>query len=340
MRGERLACDPEKWSSATWEEIAADTVHYGAEHGFSPEQLEKEGIFLIGYQYLINFDNRTIFPINPVTRRPYTKDAREMFRLGGFNRLVDQLLDSPPGTFFLWVSPADPELNYPYPRIYLGQVEPQPSNDADGFLVQAIDFNNDFSQEELAAVLNYFDPRLTFANLKDFRRQPVVIPPTDQLNQIAHLLDRIEAVVSQQRGGEAVLVHGVPFAAIKQQLNTRVWEKTVNKLRELAEKTADKVYPAIQAGNFSQAVLNVAQFELAVARQMGGSFAPVSSCGSAIGLFAEGTRQLGIPSWASFISPRPAGETSSRRCPVCGAHLSKPVAVGESCPYCGTVRRC
>lgn len=334
MTQEQLACNPRRWRAVRNEAaVAADILFYLAEHGYPPEILGEKGLFLIGYHYLFNPEDNTIFPLNPLTGTPYPRDAREMFNLEGFNRLVNQLF---PGSLFLWISPADPNLNYFYPRIYLGKVEENPQKEG-SYLIEAIDFNNDFSLEELRAILKDFSPQKEAKTPEDFRRQPIVIPPSSGLKNIGDLLDRIEKIISQKRKEDEVIIHRIPFAVIKEQWQKRSWEKVVTQFRTLAQKTAEQISPKIEEGDFNGALWSLAQLEQIVAAQ-GGFFAPQSSCGAAITSLRGEKFFLGIPS--SFIFLSSSTQEKGGRCPVCGHYLTRPVAVGQPCPYCGTIRRC
>ncbi len=339
MSKENLACDPKKFKDKSLKEITLDLGYYAAEHGFSPENLGQKGIFLIGYQYLAHPPKNSFLAINPYDNQPLAKDVRDMFdttslrgRLEkqGFEKLVAKIFSSPPKSFFIWISPPDP---YPWPRIYFGQLDQK--NEDGSFSVDAFDFNNDFSQEELAAILSFFDPTINPTVTKDFILNPVIIPNQEE-KTFVDLLTQIETVVRQKRKEEKILIHRVPFKEVKNQLKHLVWQEKLKQFKVQGEYHSQIIYQAIKNNRYHQALLAVADFEIAIAKK-GGFFAPDSSCGRAIFQFLnQGFNLRGLPTRGVFLNLEPFRST----CPICGQPLPKPIAIGECCPWCGTERRC
>lgn len=148
--------------------------------------------------------------------------ARERAESAGFNeKLKPQLLDSPEGTFYLWISPPGPkEEGYgDYSFTHIGQIQ----NTASDRRINVLSIRNTLTLNEHREIINHFLPegeKLENPKDTDFLRNPVVI--ANENNASTHdFLVVIDTVLKTKTG------HTTRFA--KDYQERKDWE---SRLRE------------------------------------------------------------------------------------------------------------
>ncbi|PIS15132.1 hypothetical protein COT63_01595 [Candidatus Shapirobacteria bacterium CG09_land_8_20_14_0_10_38_17] len=339
MNKETLACDPSRWNHQTPpDQIKEDLAFYGLEHGHSPEHQKEKGVFVIGYYYQVNSQQKTIYSLNPENGSTYPQDVRQMFDTStlrgqqekiGFEKLTQLFFVAPAGSLAIWISPAGD--TYSYPRIYMGQVG---STDENGNkTIEAIDFNCDLKDQQLKSLLEKLDPQIYLTPTpddNDFLQSPLLLTPGEE-KPIHHPKEILTAI--KELGISHI--HGVPIEKIVPQIEEKTWQIYLEKSKEITQRIAFKIKTALDAQNHYQALFYMAQFEQEIAHQ-GGFFALQSSCGAAISsIFSLSPRpQYGLPAFGLEITG------NIQTCPACGHTFNHSIPIGGHCPYCGAERKC